>query len=116
MESGNYYSPTVVKCYLRMVLLTQISLQAHWNCGLWTRILLWWNGDRVLFSSKPVVQNSLHRPKATPSFLTSAKKAGFGLGYRTSLAGQPLLVQRARKSVLNEVTSICFQVEHMTYQ
>ena len=33
-----------------------------------------------------------------------------------SLTGQPLLTQKARKGLVNEVTSTCPQVEHMTYQ
>ena len=33
-----------------------------------------------------------------------------------SLAGQPLLTQKARKGLVNEGTSTCPQVEYMTYQ
>ena len=33
-----------------------------------------------------------------------------------SLAGLPLLTQKARKGLVNEITSACPQVEHTTYQ
>ena len=33
-----------------------------------------------------------------------------------SLAGQPLLTQKARNGLVNEGTSACPQVDHMTYQ
>ena len=46
------------------------------------------------------------------------KKVNFmrNIASQGSLTGQPLLTQKARKGLVNEVTSACPRVEHMTYQ